>query len=100
MSLRQHSGACDGTFAPDMTSLAQLLGSSCCLPMQSLGLGSKDEGEAEQAAKRARNFMEDFAALPLDSLSPEQAVAQSQTLYQQLAADAASMPTLRRLLQV
>ena len=68
--------------------------------VQGLGLGSKDEGEAGQAAKRARTFMEDFAALPLDSLSPEQAVAQSQALYKQLAADASSMPTLQRLLQV
>lgn len=53
-----------------------------------------------QAAKRARTFMAEFAALPLDSLSPEQAMAQSQALYHQLAADAASMPTLQRLLQV
>ena len=68
--------------------------------MQSLGLGSKDEGEADLATKRARTFMEQFAALPLDSLSPEQAVAQSQMLYRQLEADAASMPALQRLLEV
>ena len=45
-------------------------------------------------------FMQDFAALPLDSLSPQQAVAQSQKLYNQLVADAASMPTLQQLIQV
>ena len=67
---------------------------------QGLGLGAKDEGEDEKAAKRARTFMRDFAALPLDSLSPKQAVAQSQKLYNQLVADAASMPTLQRLIQV
>ena len=68
--------------------------------MQGLGLGTKEDAEVERAAKRARVFMQDFAALPLDSLSPEQAIAQSQSLYQQLMADAASMPTLRRLIEV
>lgn len=70
------------------------------LTVQGLGMGSSGEGEAAQAAKRARTFMQEFAALPLDSLSPEQAVAQSQALYDQLVADAASMPTLRQLIQV
>ena len=67
--------------------------------MQGLGLGTKEDAKMEQAAKRAQVFMQDFAALPLDSLTPEQAVAQSQSLYQQLIADAASMPTLRRLIE-
>ena len=67
---------------------------------QGLGLGAKDESEEDTAAKRARTFMQDFAALPLDSLSPQQAVAQSQKLYNQLVADAASMPTLQQLIQV
>ena len=71
-----------------------------CLPVQGLGLGSKDDAEHEQAAKRARNFIQDFAALPLDSMSPEQAVAKSQALYKQLVEDAASMPTLQRLIEV
>ena len=71
---------------------------SACV--QSLGLRSNEESEAGQAAKRARAFMEEFAALPLDSLSPEQAVAQSQALYKQLTEDAASLPTLQQLLQV
>ncbi len=63
-------------------------------------MGAKNESEEEKAGKRARMFMRDFAALPLDSLSPEQAVTQSQKLYTQLVADAASMPTLQRLIQV
>ena len=44
--------------------------------------------------------MQDFAALPLGSMSPEQAIAQSQALYKQLVEDAASMPTLQWLIEV
>ncbi len=42
---------------------------------------------------------QEFSALPLDKLEPEEATARAQALYKQLLADAAQMPTLQRLLE-
>lgn len=73
--------------------------------MQDFGEGAKkhcaSEGgdEAARSAARARTFMQEFAALPLDKLDPKEAFSQAQALYKQLVADAGAMPTLQRLLE-
>jgi hypothetical protein len=43
--------------------------------------------------------MRDIAALPLDSMGPEQAAAQAQALYDSFLADAQRSPVLRALLE-
>ncbi|KAK9842053.1 hypothetical protein WJX81_006373 [Elliptochloris bilobata] len=50
------------------------------------------------AAARARTFLQEFAALPLDALEEAAAVAQAGALYAELAADAEVMPALRAML--
>ncbi len=70
---------------------------------QGLGAAAKkprgEQDEAAESAARAREFMQEFAALPLDKLEPEEAIAQAQALYKQLLADTGAMPTLQRLLE-
>jgi len=62
--------------------------------------GSEQEEEEEQRAEqRARQFLKDFAAVPLETLSCDAAVAQTTGLLTALEADAAGNPTLHRLLQ-
>ena len=52
-----------------------------------------------EAAALARTFMRDFAALPLDSLSPDQATARAKSLFQAFQADAVQYPVLRSMLE-
>eukprot|EP00884_Botryococcus_braunii_P018501 jgi/Botrbrau1/5334/Bobra.0346s0008.1 len=55
------------------------------------------EQEAEAGA-RARSFLEEFAAMPLDSLAAEEAVAQVRDAYERLREDSNRLPALRLLL--
>jgi DNA mismatch repair protein MSH2 len=55
-------------------------------------------GEAEGAA-RARAFLSEFAALPLDSLPKEEAAARVKGLCDGLASDAQGNPWLSEVLQ-
>ena len=79
----------------------QLLASPTC-SVQAEKTGSKrkrdDVAEDEAAAVRAKAFLKEFAALPLDKLDPDEAVRQTADLYQQLESDAAEMPALRQML--
>lgn len=51
-----------------------------------------------QATARARAFLTDFKALPLDKLSLDEGKAQAEQLYQALLSDAEELPPLKRLL--
>ncbi|KAK9813003.1 hypothetical protein WJX72_007194 [[Myrmecia] bisecta] len=72
------------------------------LPQAGLAGGKrKREGldEEQQCAARARAFLQEFAAMPLDRMEPADAVQQARELYAQLQADAAHLPPLQSLLQ-
>lgn len=72
------------------------------LSLQAEQAGSKrkreDATDEEAAAVRAKSFLREFAALPLDKLDPDEAVRQTADLYQQLESDAATMPALQQML--
>lgn len=56
--------------------------------------------EDSQAHARARAFLRDFAAIPLNSLDPDAAKQAAQHLYDHLQQDASCSPALHRLLAV
>ncbi len=89
---------CQLSLTISILATAQSIEFSC---MQGFGAGSKRSrgGEASEAAARARALMRDIAALPLDSMGPEQAAAQAQALYDSFLADAQRSPVLRALLE-
>mmetsp|Transcript_11990 Transcript_11990/g.37959 ORF Transcript_11990/g.37959 Transcript_11990/m.37959 type:complete len:267 (+) Transcript_11990:101-901(+) len=55
--------------------------------------------EEVEARVRAREFLAEFAAIPLDKLKPAEAVARARELKAALDVDAAGNPTLNKLLQ-
>lgn len=55
--------------------------------------------DAQRGAARARAFLADFQALPLDRLEEPEAMKRAQALLAQLEADAAGIPALQALLQ-
>ena len=64
---------------------------------RSEAMGDEDSENA-QAASRARGFLAEFRALPLDKLPPAEGEAEARNLYQGLLSDAEEMPALKRLL--
>lgn len=56
--------------------------------------------DESRAHARAKVFLQDFAAIPLMSMSPDAALQQAKQLYTQLQQDADSLPGLHRLLAV
>jgi hypothetical protein len=57
-----------------------------------------DPEQEAAATERARSFLQEFAAMPLDSLGPDEAVAQVRDAYERLRADSTGLPALRLLL--
>ena len=71
-----------------------------CVQAEQAGSKRKRDGatDEEAAAVRAKAFLREFAALPLDKLDPDEAVRQTADLYEQLESDAAEMPALKQML--
>ena len=65
-----------------------------------MGAKRKREGadEEAEAAAAVRQFLADFAALPLDALGAEAARQQTQALFDGMQQRGAELPALKRLL--
>ena len=62
------------------------------------GKRKRETDEAGESAALVREFLQDFAALPLEAMAPEEALAQTQSLLSRVEERQDDLPTLKRLL--